>query len=44
MTFRLEIELGSLPLAFFKAVEETVRETLHQGLYGWQVTDCRGHA
>ena len=29
-----------MPLAFFKAVEETVRETLQQGLYGWQVTDC----
>jgi ribosomal protection tetracycline resistance protein len=39
--FRLEVELhGTLPLAFFKAVEETVQETLHQGLYGWQVTDC----
>jgi ribosomal protection tetracycline resistance protein len=38
--FRLEIELGALPLAFLKAVEETVQETLHQGLYGWQVTDC----
>jgi ribosomal protection tetracycline resistance protein len=38
--FRLAVELGSMPLAFLKAVEETVRETLHQGLYGWQVTDC----
>jgi ribosomal protection tetracycline resistance protein len=38
--YRLEVELGSLPLAFHKAVEETVHETLHQGLYGWQVTDC----
>jgi ribosomal protection tetracycline resistance protein len=38
--YRLEVELGSLPLAFHKAVEETVRETLQQGLYGWQVTDC----
>ncbi len=38
--FRLEVELGSMPLAFFKAVEETVKETLSQGLYGWQVTDC----
>ena len=40
MRFRLEVELGSMPLAFFKAVEETVHETLRQGLYGWQVTDC----
>ncbi|MFJ8463300.1 GTP-binding protein [Streptomyces swartbergensis] len=38
--FRLEVELGSMPYAFFKAVEDTVRETLDQGLYGWQVTDC----
>ncbi|MER7482739.1 translation factor GTPase family protein [Streptomyces sp. NPDC126510] len=38
--FRLEVELGSMPYAFFKAVEDTVRETLDQGLHGWQVTDC----
>ena len=38
--FRLEVELGSMPLAFFRAVEDTIRETLQQGIYGWQVTDC----
>jgi ribosomal protection tetracycline resistance protein len=38
--FRLEVELGSMPYAFFRAAEETVHETLGQGLYGWQVTDC----
>ena len=38
--FRLEVELGSMPLAFFRAVEDTVRETLRQGLCGWQVLDC----
>jgi ribosomal protection tetracycline resistance protein len=38
--FRLEVELGAMPLAFHRAVEETVRETLQQGIYGWQVTDC----
>jgi ribosomal protection tetracycline resistance protein len=38
--FRLEVELGSMPYAFFKAVEDTVRETLGQGLHGWQVPDC----
>jgi ribosomal protection tetracycline resistance protein len=38
--FRLEVELGSMPIAFFRAVEATVRETLLQGLYGWEVTDC----
>jgi len=30
-----------MPQAFFAAVEDTVRATLAQGLYGWQVTDCR---
>jgi ribosomal protection tetracycline resistance protein len=40
VAFRLEVELGSLPLAFVKAVEEAVRDTLRQGLYGWQVVDC----
>ncbi|ASW55248.1 translation factor GTPase family protein [Plantactinospora sp. KBS50] len=39
--FRLGIEPGALPLAFLRAIEETVRETLGQGLCGWAVTDCR---
>lgn len=38
--FQLEVELGAMPIAFFRAVEATVRETLQQGIYGWQVTDC----
>jgi len=38
--FRIEVELGSMPIAFFRAVEDTVRETLRQGLAGWEVTDC----
>ncbi|WP_351224651.1 translation factor GTPase family protein [Streptomyces sp. NPDC002133] len=38
--FRLEVELGSMPYSFIKAVEESVRETLQQGVYGWQVPDC----
>jgi ribosomal protection tetracycline resistance protein len=38
--FRLEVELGSMPYAFIRAVEETVQLTLRQGLYGWQVPDC----
>jgi ribosomal protection tetracycline resistance protein len=37
----LEVEFGSMPLSFHKAVEESVRETLRQGLHGWRVTDCR---
>ncbi len=39
--YRLEGHvLGTMPLAFFTAVEETVDETLEQGLHGWRVTDC----
>jgi ribosomal protection tetracycline resistance protein len=38
--FQIEAELGSMPLAFFRAVEDTVRETLRQGIYGWEVIDC----
>ncbi|GIG61536.1 tetracycline resistance protein [Longispora fulva] len=37
---RRDVELGSMPYAFFAAVEATVRETLEQGLRGWRVTDC----
>jgi ribosomal protection tetracycline resistance protein len=37
---RLEVELGSMPYAFFAAVQQTVHEALRQGLHGWQVTDC----
>ncbi len=40
MQFRLEVELGSMPYAFMRAVEETVHTTLQQGLAGWQVDDC----
>ncbi|MGS2618879.1 GTP-binding protein [Micromonospora sp. LZ34] len=39
-TFRLAVELGSMPPAFIAAVEETVHETLRQGPHGWQVLDC----
>ncbi|MFK0284436.1 GTP-binding protein [Streptomyces sp. NPDC090499] len=38
--FRLEVELGSMPYAFFKAVEDSVRESLGQGLHGWRIPDC----
>jgi ribosomal protection tetracycline resistance protein len=33
-------ELGSLPPAFYRAIEETVFDWLTQGLYGWEVVDC----
>ena len=38
--FRPEVELGLMPFAFFKAVEDTVVQTLRHGIHGWQVTDC----
>jgi ribosomal protection tetracycline resistance protein len=38
--FQIGPELaGSMPIAFFRAVEDTVRQTLRQGLHGWEVTD-----
>ncbi|PHB63597.1 elongation factor G [Bacillus wiedmannii] len=39
ITYKLGVELGSLPLAFHKAIEDTVFQTLKQGLYGWEVSD-----
>lgn len=33
-------EMGSMPPAHYRAVEETIYETLTQGLSGWEVTDC----
>ncbi|MEV4148233.1 translation factor GTPase family protein [Amycolatopsis sp. NPDC049691] len=39
VSFGLSVELGALPLAFHKAIEETVHSTLEQGLYGWEVLD-----
>lgn len=32
--------LGTMPLAFFRAVEETVFESLLHGPHGWPVHDC----
>ncbi|MFB7214400.1 GTP-binding protein [Streptomyces sp. NPDC056255] len=40
IAYRLEVELGSMPFSLMRAVEETVGETLRQGIHGWQVTDC----
>ncbi|MDM5189027.1 TetM/TetW/TetO/TetS family tetracycline resistance ribosomal protection protein [Bacillus sp. DX4.1] len=39
VSYKLGVELGSLPLAFHKAIEDTVFDTLKQGLYGWEVAD-----
>ncbi|MFL5924459.1 MAG: GTP-binding protein [Gaiellaceae bacterium] len=39
--YRREVAVhGTMPPAFFRAIEDTVRETLREGLHGWQVTDC----
>ncbi|MEV1242288.1 translation factor GTPase family protein [Nonomuraea sp. NPDC049750] len=37
--YRLGVDLGSLPLAFHRAIEDTVRDTLSEGPHGWPVTD-----
>ena len=43
----MNVDVGSVPLYVYKsaegfadAVAETVRKTMQQGLYGWEVTDC----
>ena len=45
--FRLEVLNRKIPLYVYKTreafadyMEQYVRQTLHEGLYGWQVTDC----
>jgi ribosomal protection tetracycline resistance protein len=41
VTFEAGADLaGTMPPAFFRAVEDTARETLRQGLRGWEVIDC----
>ncbi|WP_406833150.1 translation factor GTPase family protein [Pedococcus sp. KACC 23699] len=37
----LEVELGSMPPAFFAAVREGVASTLAEAVHGWSVPDCR---
>ncbi|RLL70252.1 GTP-binding protein [Streptomyces sp. Z26] len=41
VTFARDVEWGTLPRAFHRAIEEAALRTLEQGLYGWEVTDCR---
>jgi len=45
--FRLQIDPRTAPLYIYKTLEsfaqhmdEYVRQTLHEGLFGWQVSDC----
>jgi ribosomal protection tetracycline resistance protein len=41
VTFETGADLaGTMPPAFFRAVEDTARETLRQGVHGWDVTDA----
>ena len=40
VSYGIEIEPGSLPLAFQAAIEDTVHTVLDQGLHGWRVIDC----
>ena len=47
VTFSLDVKVGEIPMhvfdtvdAFRDAMARTVKETLHQGLNGWNVTDC----
>jgi len=41
VTFGIEVERGSMPPAFFAAVEESARATLAAGgNHGWRVPDC----
>lgn len=40
LVYRLEVELGALLLSFHTAIEETVRNSLHQGLAGWRIPDA----
>lgn len=40
VTYGIESEYGALPLAYHRAIEQSARRTLAQGLYGWPVTDC----
>jgi ribosomal protection tetracycline resistance protein len=37
----LEVELGSMPAAFFAATREGIATGLAQGLHGWQLPDAR---
>jgi ribosomal protection tetracycline resistance protein len=39
-SYRLEVELGGMPLPFHRAVEETVAQALEQGPHGWPVVDA----
>ncbi len=37
LIYKVKTEKGALPQSFYNAIEESVRITLEQGLYGWEV-------
>jgi ribosomal protection tetracycline resistance protein len=39
-SFTLGVDVGQMPASFYRAVEETVFETLKEGIFGWQLLDC----
>jgi ribosomal protection tetracycline resistance protein len=48
VTFELDVSIKSIPIhvfdnvdAFRHVMQRTVRDTLRQGIHGWEVTDCR---
>jgi ribosomal protection tetracycline resistance protein len=48
VTFELDVSIKSIPIhvfdsvdAFREVMQRTVHDTLHQGIHGWEVTDCR---
>jgi ribosomal protection tetracycline resistance protein len=41
VSFALEVERGSMPAAFFAAVEDTAVKAMGQGLSGWPVPDAK---
>ncbi|GAB3413040.1 GTP-binding protein [Flindersiella endophytica] len=41
VSYGIEVQRGSLLRSFHTAIEDTVHECLRQGLYGWEVLDCK---
>lgn len=39
--YTVEADVGQMPISFYRAIEETVLETLKAGVFGWQVIDCQ---
>ncbi|TCU11233.1 elongation factor G [Rhizobium sullae] len=39
-SFALEVDVGQMPVSFYRAVEDTVFETLKAGTHGWPLIDC----